>query len=55
MLCQGLVSLTLIRVVQSWRMAESHLYNILVKNNMFYYAFGLGELGPAYILHPHRE
>ncbi|KIK41363.1 hypothetical protein CY34DRAFT_214395 [Suillus luteus UH-Slu-Lm8-n1] len=37
----GLVSLTLIRVIQSWRMAECHLYIILVKNNMFYYACGL--------------
>ncbi|KAG1760954.1 hypothetical protein EDD22DRAFT_899039 [Suillus occidentalis] len=37
----GLVSLTLIRVIQSWRMDKIHLYTILVKNNMFYYACGL--------------
>lgn len=37
----GLVSLTLICVIQSWRMDENRLYTILVKNNMFYYACGL--------------
>lgn len=39
----GLVSLTLICVIQSWRMAKGHLrlYTILVKHNMFYYACGL--------------
>ncbi|KAG2032038.1 hypothetical protein BDR03DRAFT_65562 [Suillus americanus] len=37
----GLVSLTLIRVVQSWRSAQGHLHTVLVKHNMFYYACGL--------------
>ncbi|KAG1895657.1 uncharacterized protein F5891DRAFT_1193989 [Suillus fuscotomentosus] len=37
----GLFSLTLIHVIQSWRTAKGHLYSILVKHNMFYYACGL--------------
>ncbi|KAG1813847.1 uncharacterized protein BJ212DRAFT_1482205 [Suillus subaureus] len=36
-----LASLTLVRVIQSWRTARSHLYAVLVKHNMFYYACGL--------------
>ncbi|KAG1719460.1 hypothetical protein EDB19DRAFT_699370 [Suillus lakei] len=34
----GLVSLTLIRVIQSWRTAKGHLYAVLVKHNILYYA-----------------
>ncbi|KAG2754837.1 hypothetical protein P692DRAFT_201122898 [Suillus brevipes Sb2] len=37
----GLVSLTIIRVIQSWRSAKGHLHAVLVKHNMFYYACGL--------------
>ncbi|KAG1874358.1 hypothetical protein F4604DRAFT_740385 [Suillus subluteus] len=37
----GLVSLTLIRVIQSWRSAKGHLHAVLVKHNIFYYACGL--------------
>ncbi|KAG2132920.1 uncharacterized protein EDB93DRAFT_1255036 [Suillus bovinus] len=36
----GLVSLTLIRVIQSWRSAKGDLYAIFVKHNLFYYACG---------------
>ncbi|KAG1732070.1 hypothetical protein EDB19DRAFT_1304899 [Suillus lakei] len=37
----GLVFLTLIRVVQSWRTVNGPLYDILVKHNIFYYTCGL--------------
>ncbi|KAG1738000.1 hypothetical protein EDB19DRAFT_1909443 [Suillus lakei] len=37
----GLVSLTLIRVIQSWRSDSGPLYAVLVKHNIFYYACGL--------------
>ncbi|KAG1741984.1 hypothetical protein EDB19DRAFT_1827907 [Suillus lakei] len=37
----GLISLTLIRVLQSWRSDNGPLYAILVKHNIFYYACGL--------------
>ncbi|KAG1729021.1 hypothetical protein EDB19DRAFT_1939338 [Suillus lakei] len=37
----GLVSLTLVRAIQSWRVARNHLYDILLKHNIFYYACGL--------------
>ncbi|KAG2089465.1 uncharacterized protein F5147DRAFT_658414 [Suillus discolor] len=37
----GLVSLTLIRVIQSWRSSKGHLYAALVKHNIFYYTCGL--------------
>lgn len=37
----GLVSLTLIRVIQNWRSAKGNLHAVLVKHNMFYYACGL--------------
>ncbi|KAG1728330.1 hypothetical protein EDB19DRAFT_1941259 [Suillus lakei] len=37
----GLASLTLVRVIQSWRSAKGHLHAILLKHNMFYYACGL--------------
>ncbi|KAG1738015.1 hypothetical protein EDB19DRAFT_2039769 [Suillus lakei] len=37
----GLLSLTLIRVIQSWRSDNGPLYAILVKHNIFYYACGL--------------
>jgi hypothetical protein len=43
MLSLGLVSLTIIRVIQSWRSAKGHLHAVLVKHNMFYYACGLGK------------
>ncbi|KAG1728324.1 hypothetical protein EDB19DRAFT_162657 [Suillus lakei] len=37
----GLVSLTLIRALKSWRMTKGHLHAILVKHNIFYYVCGL--------------
>lgn len=37
----GLVSLTIIRAVQSWRVVNSPLYDILVKHNIFYYICAL--------------
>ncbi|KAG2032392.1 hypothetical protein BDR03DRAFT_1002648 [Suillus americanus] len=37
----GLVCLTIIRVIQSWRSANSALYPMLVKHNIFYYACSL--------------
>ncbi|KAG2367131.1 hypothetical protein BDR07DRAFT_1394448 [Suillus spraguei] len=37
----GLVILTLIRAIQSWRMDLGHLYDVLVNHNIFYYACGL--------------
>lgn len=37
----GLVSLTIIRAVQNWRVFNSPLYEVLVKHNIFYYACGL--------------
>ncbi|KAG2746817.1 hypothetical protein P692DRAFT_20738765 [Suillus brevipes Sb2] len=37
----GLMSLTLIRAIQSWRSTNSHIYAVLVKHNIFYYACGL--------------
>ncbi|KAG2124622.1 hypothetical protein DEU56DRAFT_903958 [Suillus clintonianus] len=37
----GLISLTLIRVIQSWRTNTGPMYAILVKHNIFYYASGL--------------
>lgn len=37
----GLVSLTLVRAIQSWRVARNHLYDILLRHNIFYYACGL--------------
>ncbi|KAG1721000.1 hypothetical protein EDB19DRAFT_1962723 [Suillus lakei] len=37
----GLVSLTLIRVIHSWRTAKSPLHAVLVKHNIFYYVCSL--------------
>ncbi|KAG2366887.1 hypothetical protein BDR07DRAFT_1394772 [Suillus spraguei] len=37
----GLMILTLIRAIQSWRMTSSRLYVVLVKHNIFYYACAL--------------
>ncbi|KAG2068184.1 hypothetical protein BDR04DRAFT_1143946 [Suillus decipiens] len=37
----GLMILTLIRAIQSWRMNSSRLYVVLVKHNIFYYSCGL--------------
>jgi hypothetical protein len=37
----GLFSLTLTRVIQSWRTTRGHLHAVLVKHNIFYYACGL--------------
>ncbi|KAG2361979.1 hypothetical protein BDR07DRAFT_1087872 [Suillus spraguei] len=37
----GLMILTLIRAIQSWRMSSSRLYVVLVKHNIFYYTCGL--------------
>ncbi|KAG1809142.1 uncharacterized protein BJ212DRAFT_1484645 [Suillus subaureus] len=36
-----LISLTLVRVIQSWQLVKGPLYAILVKHNIFYYACGL--------------
>ncbi|KAG1883967.1 hypothetical protein F4604DRAFT_1919774 [Suillus subluteus] len=37
----GLMILTLIRAIQSWRVNSSRLYVVLVNHNIFYYACGL--------------
>ncbi|KAG2127017.1 hypothetical protein BD769DRAFT_1460724 [Suillus cothurnatus] len=37
----GLMSLTLVHAIQSWRMGSGRLHAVLVKNNIFYYACGL--------------
>ncbi|KAG1771858.1 hypothetical protein EV702DRAFT_1135203 [Suillus placidus] len=37
----GLMTLTLIRAVQSWRINTSRLYIVLVNHNIFYYTCGL--------------
>ncbi|KAG2047982.1 hypothetical protein BDR06DRAFT_59446 [Suillus hirtellus] len=37
----GLISLTLVRAIQSWRTARTPLYDVLLKHNIFYYACGL--------------
>jgi len=37
----GLVCLTIIRAIQSWRSSKGLLYIMLVKHNIFYYACGL--------------
>ncbi|KAG2069215.1 hypothetical protein BDR04DRAFT_711938 [Suillus decipiens] len=36
----GLMILTLIRAIQSWKINPSHLYIVLVKHNIFYYICG---------------
>ncbi|KAG0701930.1 hypothetical protein DFH29DRAFT_1079830 [Suillus ampliporus] len=35
------MSLMLLRAIQSWRTANNHLYDVLLKHNIFYYACGL--------------
>jgi len=37
----GLISLTLVRAIQSWRTARTPLYDVLLKHNIFYYVCGL--------------
>jgi hypothetical protein len=37
----GLMILTLIRAIQSWRIYPSRLYVVLVNHNIFYYVCGL--------------
>ncbi|KAG2123067.1 hypothetical protein DEU56DRAFT_64844 [Suillus clintonianus] len=37
----GLMTLTLIRAIQSWRVTNNHLYVVLLKHNIYYYACGL--------------
>ncbi|KAG1835768.1 hypothetical protein DFJ58DRAFT_750060 [Suillus subalutaceus] len=37
----GLISLTIIRAVQTWRVVNGPLYDILVKHNIFYYTCAL--------------
>lgn len=37
----GLMILTLLRAIQSWRMTNSRLYIVLLKHNIFFYACGL--------------
>jgi hypothetical protein len=46
----GLMSLTLIRAIQGWRMAHGRLYVVLVKNNILYYICGLCESKHAYVV-----
>ncbi|KAG1739461.1 uncharacterized protein EDB91DRAFT_386534 [Suillus paluster] len=36
-----LMTLTLVRAIQNWRTTKSHMYAVLVKHNIFYYACGL--------------
>ncbi|KAG1884052.1 hypothetical protein F4604DRAFT_1734565, partial [Suillus subluteus] len=48
-----LMSLTLIHAIQSWRMASGRLYDVLVKNNIFYYTCGLCESRHVYIYQYH--
>ncbi|KAG2067976.1 hypothetical protein BDR04DRAFT_1104186, partial [Suillus decipiens] len=45
----GLVCLTMICVIRSWRSAKGSLYVMLVKHNIFYYACGLRESGLRYV------
>ncbi|KAG2152075.1 hypothetical protein BD769DRAFT_1402987 [Suillus cothurnatus] len=37
----GLISLTLVRALQTWRTANTHIFAVLLKHNIFYYACGL--------------
>lgn len=37
----GLISLTLVRALQTWRTTNTHLFTVLLKHNIFYYACGL--------------
>ncbi|KAG2124608.1 hypothetical protein DEU56DRAFT_593749 [Suillus clintonianus] len=37
----GLISLTLVRAIQSWRRTNNRLFVVLLKHNIFYYACGL--------------
>lgn len=37
----GLISLTIVRALQTWRTANTHLFAVLLKHNIFYYACGL--------------
>ncbi|KAG2124610.1 hypothetical protein DEU56DRAFT_593546 [Suillus clintonianus] len=37
----GLISLTLIRAIQSWQTTNNRLFAVLLKHNIFYYACGL--------------
>lgn len=37
----GLISLTLVRALQTWQTANTHLFTVLLKHNIFYYACGL--------------
>jgi len=46
----GLMSLTLVHAIQSWRMGSGRLHAVLVKNNIFYYACGLRESKHIYIV-----
>ncbi|KAG2130766.1 uncharacterized protein EDB93DRAFT_70126 [Suillus bovinus] len=40
-LALGLMALTLVRAIMSWRTTKSHLYVVLLKHNISYYACGL--------------
>lgn len=37
----GLISLTLVRALQTWRTTNTRLFTVLLKHNIFYYACGL--------------
>jgi hypothetical protein len=52
MFSQGLMILTLIRAIQSWRMKSSRLYVVLVKHSIFYYICGFCELTFACTVFP---
>lgn len=47
----GLMCLTLLHAIQSWRMTNGRLYTILVKSNIFYYSCSLCESKHTYC-HP---
>ncbi|KAG1739468.1 uncharacterized protein EDB91DRAFT_1336797 [Suillus paluster] len=44
----GLMILTLIRAIQNWRGTNSHLYVVVLKHNILYYACGLCESAHAH-------
>jgi hypothetical protein len=48
----GLMILTLIRAIQSWRAHSSRLYVVLVKHNIFYYTCGFCELTLTCVVFP---
>ncbi|KAG0704052.1 hypothetical protein DFH29DRAFT_398442 [Suillus ampliporus] len=47
----SLMSLTLIRAIQSWRISNGPLYAVLVKHNVFYYACAIDIMHTQYQYH----